>query len=211
MQQPGWYPSPQYPGQLQYWDGYNWTPQVKPPANSPEYSIQDPSNVLPSRPIPSFNIKSKIALRILAGFLFFMALIPLVITTPAIASNVGGHYAETSGKVISIDYSSMHSRNQINSRNNMTTRTCAPVAEYTVDGKTYTATSSIYTAPCNIHIGDVIKVKYDADNPSNGFVKESTGIMAIAWFFFIGGLIFLAGSIITFAKSFKVKEEKTQN
>lgn len=208
MQQPGWYPSPQYPGQLQYWDGYNWTPQVKPPANSPEYSIQDPSNVLPPRPMPSFHIKTKIALRILAGFLFFIAFIPLVITAPTVISNAAGNHVEVNAKVVNIDYSSMRSRSSSTGRNTMTTRTCAPVAEYTVDGKTYTTTSSLYTAPCNVHIGDTVKVKYDANNPSNGSVKESSGMMVVIWLFFIGGLILLLGSIATFAKSFKVKEEK---
>ena len=208
MQQPGWYPSPQYPGQLQYWDGYQWTPQVKPPAGSPEQTVADPNYVfpqLPARPATNFHIKSKTALRIVAAILFFIALIPLTLTAPTIASNLAGGKVETVGKVVNIDYST--SRSKGSGRSMHTTRTCAPIAEYTVDGKKYTAKSNVYTAPCNTHIGDAVKVKYDEKNPANGNVKESGGIMAVAWFFFIGGLALLGGGIVALVKSFKVKEQ----
>lgn len=208
MQQPGWYPSPQYPGQLQYWDGYQWTPQVKPPAGAPEQTVADPNYVfpqLPARPAINLNIKSKTALRVVAAILFFIALIPLAITTPALVSNLAGDKVETVGKVVNIDYST--NRSKSTGRSMHTTRTCAPIAEYTVDGKKYTAKSNVYTAPCNTNIGDAVKVKYDEKNPANGHVKESAGLMAVSWFFFIGGLALLGGGILALVKSFKVKEQ----
>lgn len=196
------------PGQLQYWDGYHWTPQVKSPASAPEQTIADPNYIFPQLPprptINLFHLKRKIFLRFLAGLLFFVGLLFVLVPGPTVASNLLGNQSEAAGKVVNLDYSS--TRSKTTGRSTTTTRTCAPIVEYTVDGKKYTTKSNTYTAPCNIHIGDPSIVKYDSSNPAKGNVKESTGVMVFLIAFVIGGLALISGGVIALAKSFKAKD-----
>lgn len=216
MQHPGWYPSPTYPGQLQYWNGDNWTPQIKPlPAQADSFQDSPPPTGLPYEsqnatvsPVyrAPINIKPKWALRMLAGILFFAGLIPLAITLPGVVESLAGNKTEVVGKVVSLDYSTYTKTNSGRSKSKIPS--CSPIAEYVVNGTPYTTKASVYTAPCPHKIGESITVKYDNSNPAKAHVKASGAINAVVWGFFTAGALLTLAGVGVIIKSFMMKKEQ---
>lgn len=212
MQQPGWYPSPNYPGQLQYWTGHGWTPQIKPmpvEVDGPPPTGTPYEHTSLSAPAPAhknINIKPKWILRALAGFLLLSGLIPLAITAPSAIDSLAGNKTEVVGTVVDLDHSTYTSTSSKN-RSRSSKPSCAPIVEYSVNGQTYTARSSVYTAPCPHTIGESITVKYDNSEPSQGKIKLNGALAAIMWVFFTIGCLFTIAGLGMLIKSFILKKD----
>lgn len=199
MHQPGWYPSPYYPGQLQYWDGHGWTSHTKP---------SQPIAALPVSSAPSKPQKSslRLMLRITAALLFLVALVPINISAPYIMHASGlSQSAEVVGEVVHIRYSTTTPNRKYGDDPALTRQTCSPAVTYEVNGTTYTARSNEYRESCEYSKGDSITIEYNEANPRVGTIKGQEGTIPGMWTFFtIGAMTILAVLALTVA-SFRVK------
>lgn len=76
--------------------------------------------------------------------------------------------------------------------------TCSYQASYVVDGKTYTARSSVSSSgACNKVIGSTVDVRYLSSNPAQGVLDAGTTKM-FRWGAILGGLVLIGAGGLTF-------------
>ncbi|MBR6404032.1 MAG: DUF3592 domain-containing protein [Eubacterium sp.] len=104
---------------------------------------------------------------------------------------------ETEGMVVEII--SRISNNDVG-----TSKTYAPVINYTVDGIEYTHKSNVYSSPSKYTEGQIVGVHYNPDDPSVMLIDGENG-MKLFYFIFIGlgGLFTVLGVMIFFFNSTK--------
>ena len=93
-------------------------------------------------------------------------------------------YIETEAKVV--DYAVSNNEEQKNTK--------AIIVEYVVNDKIYRKQSSIYTSNPK-PIGEIIKIKYNPDNPNKMiFPKNEIGFIL----YLVGGIFAFVGALLTF-------------
>lgn len=131
---------------------------------------------------------------LLAGLVF--AFVGLVFTVVGAVIVLGGGGPDTDstveGQVVDTDEQLSSRRRTTGNGGRRTTTTCGILAEYEVDGESYTVESSARTSGnCDYAPGDAIEVRYAADDPARADVG---GGGWLGWVFVgVGPLLLLAG------------------
>ena len=140
---------------------------------------------------------------LLITVLFFAVGILLIVRTVHSSTHLT---AETTAVItdVKIEESVRHDSNknkaliEVNSKEEKIDRVYYPVAEYTVDGQTYSSEGTVGSSnPNEYKVGDSLKIKYDPANPSEADLTGGSAkggiIPAIACIIagLIGGFIFL--------------------
>lgn len=191
MNPPGWYPSPERPDHMQYWDGMQWTSQLKALSDLPASRLPPPSTAAQfpgeyngtGMRVGRMTVKSAPSMRQAVSLMLF-GLLWLAMSALPVSATLGPVFSNdpvAEGTVVDVRISESYKRNSSSS-----SRTCSPVAEFTVDGKTYTASSNVFTSPCRWNTGQMVEVSYKADNPADARVKSGGFNMLILVFPLIG-------------------------
>lgn len=212
MNPPGWYPSPERPDHMQYWDGMQWTSQLKALNELPASHLPPPAmdahfpgehsgtGTKPDR----IAVKGAPSMRQAVSLVLF-GLLWLAISALPVSMTLSGAFSTgptAEGTVVDVTISESYSRDSRTVR-----RTCSPVAEFTVDGKTYTASSNVFTYPCRWNTGQAVEVAYKAGNPADARVK-SDGFNPLILVFPLVGFAVIGSGVWT---AIRVRREKAND
>ena len=170
MNPPGWYPSPERNGYMQYWDGIEWTSRMKslddlPPVHNPPSGQPAPSSRSTMEAAPGSRSFRRGSLRGMQGavFLVIFGLVFIGIGSLPLSQSIRDTFASgptVEGTVVDVRWSESRS-----SRNRSTSANCSPVSSFTLEGREYTVSSNIFTGPCKWDLGEPIELVYDPANP----------------------------------------------
>jgi len=210
MPNSGWYPSPGEPGMLRWWNGdawgaqrqsvpavpaqaaavgaadvaasspgwkFRWAWQRNPDGTLVSDSINPPNGQSPlRRSMAGFVIGGFLILASIAAVVFlavFVSVPPGDVTTKAAVTGTNSVYQPA----VSTAPGGTSGGGYV----------CFPIATYTVDGSTYTATSNVGSSDCLTFPGQTATVAYDPANPANGRVVTSIGFTWPVLLFGVGG------------------------
>jgi hypothetical protein len=162
MMTPGWYPSPNYPGMMQYWSGTEWTPRLSSPDSIPTTQVER-ANQAASSAMAGTSLAPAIVGVIFGGIWTGIGLLALLITTfiagPAligVAEYNGAPNAAATVTGLQAWQSSPGDKKTAPSLE----QSCAPEATFAVDGVEYVVQGRSFTSPCPWRVGQPISVTY---------------------------------------------------
>jgi hypothetical protein len=166
MMTPGWYPSPHYPGMMQYWSGTEWTPRISSPDSIPTTQAERADQAASATMAGASQIPATIGL-IIGGIWTGVGLIALLITSMLSVPSIIG-FAEYRGAPTVIGtVTGLQAWESSFKKKRMTpsqSPSCAPEAEFTVDGVEYVVQGRSFTSPCPWQVGQPISVTYRPDD-----------------------------------------------
>lgn len=131
---------------------------------------------------------------LLVGLVFALVGLVFVGVGATLALAGGGPDTDSTvqGEVVETDEETSTRRRTTGTNRRTTSTTCGIVAEYVVDGQTYTVESATRSSSnCDYAPGDAIEVRYAADDPAQADVGEGGWL---GWLFAgIGCLLLLGG------------------
>ena len=196
MNPPGWYPSPERAGHMQYWDGIEWksrmkSPEELPPVHNPPAAPYGPAAHSTMETGPGFRSATTVRRVSLGGlqasvFLVLFGLVFIGIGSFTLSQSIRDTFASgpaVEGTVVDVRWSDSRS-----SRSRSTSTNCSPVSSFTLDGREYTVSSNVFTGPCKWDLGQPIELVYDPANPQSARPKSALNLAA-GIFPVIGALI----------------------
>lgn len=161
MMTPGWYPSPHFPGMMQYWSGTEWTPRLSSPDSIPTTHDERASQVASESMHGESQIPATIGM-IIGGIWTGVGLLALLIITlfagPAIVGFAQYNGAPTAIGTVT-DLRAWEDSPGGEKSLGMP-GACAPEASFTVDGVEYAAHTRSFSSPCPWRVGQTISVTY---------------------------------------------------
>lgn len=162
MMTPGWYPSPHYPGIMQYWSGTEWTPRISSPDSIPTMQAERASQAASVTAAGAAQVPAIIGMiigGIWTGGGLFALLIATLFAGPALSGVAEYNGAPTVTGTVT-DLRMWESSPQEKRAKPSLSRSCAPDASFTVDGVEYVAHGRSFSSPCPWQVGQPIRMTY---------------------------------------------------
>lgn len=213
MKNPGWYPSPNYPGVEQWWNGASWSMHTRKQQDSGE--PQRPAPRRASRVQLTIDKKAKPPRRKASAFVTLTLGIGLtlvgiggVIQFPYVNGSRDA-YVITEGEIVD-KRQWTNSRSSYRRGGHKTTTTCAAKAEFEANGVKYKIDTEEWGNKCHYYNGEPIKVTYDTRDihGTATTVVYENGINTYALGFAVVGSLICLGAWILHAVSQPLKKTR---